>query len=91
MLEMSMNEILKLAKEWGIEYEVDSATPGFFTEDDNGNEKQVSLEELLLIDPAVDLDNSISNALNATLNTNTKEIELGFMFFDINDTNKVAA
>lgn len=93
MLEMNLEEILKLADELGIEYEVDSESPGFFAKDVNGNIEQVSLVDLFGIgnDDDDELDNSISNALISTKNTSPIEIRLDFMSFEIKETDKVAA
>lgn len=54
MSKLSLQKIMELAKQLGIEIEKDSDNPGFFIEDDEGNGKEVTIEEILLIKPDSD-------------------------------------
>lgn len=47
MSKHTLEDILKKADELGIEYEINSDTPGFFITDEKGNERKVSLEEIM--------------------------------------------
>lgn len=69
MSDMKMSEVLKLASELGIEYELDSRSPGFFVVDENGEEREFLLEEIMLIDGAenFDIDKTISTELSNSL------------------------
>jgi hypothetical protein len=41
-----INKMIEIAKEMGIEVELNSDTPGFFVVDEKGNEKEIEIEEL---------------------------------------------
>ncbi|MNO83555.1 hypothetical protein D3C76_748700 [compost metagenome] len=81
MKEMNIEEILKMADELGISYELDSETPGFFIIGDEGTQTEVSIEEVLLIDLQETthhkiIDGKISNALKKNRNKRTIQVTL---------------
>jgi histidinol phosphatase-like PHP family hydrolase len=41
-----INKMIEIAKEMGIEVELNSDTPGIFVVDENGNEKEIEIEDL---------------------------------------------
>jgi hypothetical protein len=41
-----INKMIEIAKEMGIEVELNSDTPGIFVVDENGNEKEVEIEDI---------------------------------------------
>lgn len=69
MSEMNISDILKLAAELGIEFELDSKTPGFFVTDQEGQEKEVSLDKLFGVKKMScrEIDQAISQAISQAL------------------------
>ena len=86
-MEINIEEILKMADELGIEYEIDSANPGFFIATDNGEGiEEVSIEEILLIDSPKRtnyqvIDGTISKELKKNVSTKTIQVSLDEEFY----------
>ncbi|WP_145153160.1 hypothetical protein [Paenibacillus xylanexedens] len=92
MVEMSNEEILELAKKWGIDVEENSDKPGFFVSGDTGL-TEMSIEELLGIEDEVEnsytIDLTITKALTipgATIKK-VKEQKIGFSQFRFDESN----
>jgi hypothetical protein len=81
MINMSIQDILKLADEMGFEFELESNTPGFFITNKESGEHEVFIEELLSLEslslnPDLGIDQDISDALTGAKISQPKKIKL---------------
>lgn len=47
---LTTEQLIELAEKWGIEYELNSETPGMFVVDKDGTSREIDLRELLWLD-----------------------------------------
>lgn len=97
MLDKSLEEILKMADNLGIEYEENSENPGFFKVNEDGSEEEIVLGDLFGFGVKFDIDETISDALKSTTSQTTHEVNIKGETFGIstrflltNDKHKVA-
>lgn len=96
MFDKSLTDILKLAEKWGVEYKLNSDTPGFFVKDNNGLRKKTTIEELLRINDSQDeiksktIDITISKALEKPKKKiRINEPRLGYVYFTLSEIDEV--
>ncbi|HUC93922.1 MAG TPA: hypothetical protein VMS09_18225 [Paenibacillus sp.] len=70
MMQVSLQDIIKAAQELDITFELNSDQPGFYLKGADGCEKKALFEDLFT--SAVDIDKTISKAMNIIQSTPIK-------------------
>jgi hypothetical protein len=89
MYNFNIRDILKVADELGIEYEMNSATPGMFIVDGKGKKKEATFEEIFMFGEET-IDDTITRAISSMSVITKKSLQIENKYFNFQQLDGVA-